>query len=53
MALLTKDDKVRMVRDETGVTWEVATQYLEAEEWNVFDAVVSIRVDRKGGLLKD
>lgn len=51
MALLTNEDKIRIVAEEANVSRKVAEEYLIAEEWNMFDAVYSIKADRRGGLI--
>lgn len=48
---MDKQAKIAAVVKAVSVTAEVASQYLEAEEWSVDDAVWDIRAERKLGLL--
>ena len=48
---MTKFEKIKAVQDATGVDAQTAQNYLDAEDWIVWDACESIRVDREGGLL--
>ncbi|WP_157636821.1 hypothetical protein [Burkholderia ubonensis] len=40
-------EKIKAVQDATGVDAKTAQDYLDAEEWVVWDAIESIRVDRQ------
>jgi len=47
---VSRKEKVRQVVDETGCAESTAIGYLEAEEWIVWEAVESLKVDRRGGV---
>jgi len=44
---LEKLEKVELVRDRTGVLYEEARDYLEANDWDVVEAIIAIEKDKK------
>ena len=44
---MEKLEKVELVRDRTGVLYEEARDYLEANDWDVVEAIIAIEKDKK------
>jgi len=44
---LEKLEKVELVRDRTGVSYEEARDYLEANDWDVVEAIIAIEKEKK------
>lgn len=47
---MSKTDKIKSVADECEISEVTARAYLEAEEWNVCDAVYTIQAEKRLGL---